>query len=291
MKRCCAMLCFLGMFLAVLCGCSGQSDQAEILRPYEVVLRAPNGETAESTWRIEDLFGDPSVNTRFTAEEVDKEITVTVDGREIRCAYDYSQIAEPNCFPTHVYKGAEGEKIGLDPEGMLLNYSYSGAKGQSTAEVLTEEKCVSVAREFVNGYCNVNSYETTVAKDDDKYEIHFEKWIDGVRTTEFARVIIKETGEITKYTAYMLGKLPDSVPYAFDMVRVEKELHKKLNAYYENMGKELSNISYRDINVSYTVLKTGELALYGSVSVTHTSDLGNGNRGETSERLIWVAGL
>ena len=291
MKRCFAMICFLGIFLAVLCGCNGQQDQAAILRPYEVVLRAPNGETAESTWLIEDLFGDPSVNTRFTAEEVDKEITVTVDGREIRCAYDYSRIAEPNCFPTHYYKGAEGEKIGLDPMGMLLNYSCSGADGQSTEEVLTEEKCVSIAREFVNGYCNVNSYETTVTKDDDKYEIHFEKWIDGVRTTEFARVILKETGEITNYNAYMLGRLPDSVPYAFDMARVEKELHKKLNAYYKKMGKELANISYGEINASYTVLKSGELALYGSVSVMHTSDLGNGNHGATSELLIWVAGL
>ena len=284
------IFCLICSWLLTLCACQPQmknkSPADEGIQKNQVLVCGFSDSSSGVKLNKEYSFGDTS---RYTATDVEKEKTICVDGKEIMGTYSHSVVIEPNYFPTHYYNTLEGDSFGINPDGVVTNYNVDHRSIGKNDELYTEEQCVLMARQFVNQFVNIEGYSVRVTEDIDKdrYDIAFTKMIGAFETTEYACVRIYKNGSVDHYRSFMLGKITDDDPTLIQAETIKEAIYRRLDDLYEPRRTESNTISYRDLIIQYTVLKSGTPAAYCTICVDHRNQDNMGY----SERLILLVGL
>lgn len=282
----CGLIC---SWLFSLCACKSQMDSKHLMetriQEYEVLVCGFSDSSSAVKLNKEYSFGATSM---YTATNIEKEMKISIDGKEITGTYDYSILMEPNYFPIHYYNTAEKDRFGIDPDGLVTHYQCATRPTGQNDKLYTEEQCVLIARQFVNQFVNIEGYRANVSENIDKglYDIVFTKMIGSVETTEFAQVRIYKNGSIYHYKSFMLGKITDDIPDSLQADSITEAIYKKLDTIYEPLKAKGSVISYEEPLLQYTVLESGEPAMYCAVNVEYK----NQNLAH-SDRLILLVGL
>ena len=226
--------------------------------------------------------------------EAEEHIEMTIDKETVIGTYQYSQNQMPNNYASHVYKDSKGNRFAIDSNGVPVFYFWGSSQSENySSSIYTEEQCICVARDFLNGYVNIDDYRITVEQDTAKgiYVITFTKWLNGYSTTDCAVVEVKNNGRLYSYSSFMLGRIPDNSTVEFYPDIAEQAVYQKLDAIYGSVKENNSSVAYGIPDFKYTILEDGNLAVYCIVDIQSKNIVDGFGSVVQSERVAFVIEL
>lgn len=231
---------------------------------------------------------------RHIDTNIEKERQIMLDKNVTQGVYQYSQHQMPNNYPTHIYKDAKGTRFATDPDGFPVFFFWGNRQTDTPSlGVHTEQQCLSVARDFLSNYADVDEYEITTKTDSDKgiYEFTFTKWLNSYRTTDSATIVVKNDGSLYSYSSFMLGRLPTSADVEFNPDVAKQSVYQKLDTIYSPVRANYSAVTYGTPNFEYTILENGDLAILCVVDIQCENSNGGGICTIQSEKVALIIEL
>lgn len=258
------------------CFSSGQEEYgANTSQPYNVSDEEGNddGNTADLYPVYIYDFSDsiPSVkhsveydfadHQRYDQQTVDDIVECLINGKGYVGRYEPSEYEyrEFNYYPLRKYTTGDGIEFELDERGSLA-YCYLG-NTTPMKEHKAQEECVSIAEKFLSAIVDIDEYNVIVEdkKEQERYEIIFEKYINGMKTTDSAIVRVRYDGELYSFSSFMFGRVQadlDSLQ-SIDVDKVGKSVEAKLDREYADAKQEFSRVEYSKPIMLLTTLKDG----------------------------------
>ncbi len=105
-----------------------------------------------------------------------------------------------------------------------LAYIFGIKTSAESEAVLNEEECIKKANEFFCKVASINDYTKTVSyKEVDKiYIVEHYKYVDGIKTYDSAEIEAKLSGQLSSYSAFLLGMIPKDLKLNYNMEEIDK---------------------------------------------------------------------
>jgi hypothetical protein len=138
----------------------------------------------------------------------------------------------------------------------------------SNLEKKSREECLAIAQEYLASYIDdPEEYELSEEKyfESPEYEADYEfcfvRMINGVRTTDFARIRVTVHGIVTYHAFVCLGEMKGAqLPDKEEMADIKENVEKKLDSIYER-AKEKYDVSYELDKMEFARFEDGRYAL------------------------------
>lgn len=212
-------------------------------------------------------------------EVAEKTIDFYYEGQNFCLSYDTTEKSFLYRQSVDMYKGGNDNYffiVGVDDvtkEIVSVRYDikdYALIKEKSGAKKLTEEECINIANEFVNGKVeNFSRYKLVDkacidVKDHVNYLLDYRGVISGVTTGEFIRVSVTEYGDIRFYKALGLDTMKDDV-LPENTNTLDQKLYEFIDSIYEGYVYDYQS---EIISKRFVKFNSGEYAILYTVSVT-----------------------
>ena len=220
-------------------------------------------------WELEE-YVDPAA---------EKAVIITVNGETVQGTYSHTDKDFPNNFPTRIYYGENNLQFGLDEDGKLQFYFW-GTDGSEGETVRTEQECLTVAKEFLTDYADIDQYKLEVAQRRNLYDFTFTKYAGDYATLDHAIVTVHESGKLYSFSSFMLGKISLKNISKFDEEEALEFVEEKIDKIYSGVKKDGVTITYSNPEFMYASSEY----LYCVVDVNYTSGEG-GAKTVLKERL------
>ena len=210
--------------------------------------------------------------------------TIKVNGETLTGTYDYrekSPYYQSNCLVYNI-PGESGNCVTFvlaEDTGRMIRYTdfefeQKIQDGIISGPALSKEECLSLAEKFlrevvgVSGEYVLRSEKYTKANSRlyGRYRFVFERYIDQMRTDEYASVNIGEMGVVRSFSVNMLGSMDGvSIP-EYNEEEIVQAIEHKLATIYAPV-REKTNGYYSIEDTCLTRLEDGELYLKYIVSI------------------------
>lgn len=233
---------------------------------YQALIYNYSDSVPSAKHEVEYVFAD---HEKFCDIVVDDNVEILINNISYSGKFQSSQYREFNYFPVHCYVDENGLMFEVDESGMLISCFWGNAS--SSGVEITEEKCLTIARNFLASIVDVDDYEVSVVEDSERgmYTVNFTKTIRGLKTKDSATIVVNNDGSLYSYSSFMLGRVTDELISTdiIDMDKVKKSVNNKLNLIYEDARNIYSRIEYSEPIVELTVLKNGKTGVICTVNV------------------------
>ena len=232
----------------------------------------------EYFWKDIGTYEDPNAQ---------REMTVMIDGTYVTGTYDYSIVNIPEFFTRKSYR-FDGGSFAVNESGLLVAYVSDRATEETFPEPFTKEQCISIARDFLKEYVDIEQYRVTAKSDrvNGGYEITFTKYLNDYPTTDYAQVCVLDNGKIRSYSSCNFGLLPSTSNIMFDENIALLRVTRKLDTIYSKESQTYGTLTYRIDELRYTVLENGELGLFCQVTLLMEDAKGDGSISTTSGEIV-----
>lgn len=235
-----------------------ESDDENMVDIYPVYIYDFSDSISSVKHSVEYDFAD---RQRYDQQTVDDIVECLINGKEYVGRYEPSEYEyrEFNYYPSRKYTTEDGIEFDLDERGSLA-YCYLG-NTTPMEEHKTQEECVAIAEKFLSAIVDIDEYDVIVEdqKEQERYEITFEKYINGMKTTDSAIVKVRYDGALYSFSSFMLGRVQvdlDSLQ-SIDIDKVGKSVETKLDREYAEAKKRFSCVEYSMPIMLLTTLKDG----------------------------------
>lgn len=241
---------------------SGSSDTLPKDESYSASIIGFSDSISSSGLSIEYDLKDHETYKDHKIEDI---TTVTINGRKIKGHFTQTFYLGDNYFPVYEYVQG-GESFMIDPDGKLV--FYSGDRSESTSDVIcTEAECIQIAKDFLATIVDADPYRPEATLYEGKYYIEFVKYIGEMKTTEWVKFTVTQSGEVVSYTAFMLDTIPANAQYSFDMDKAEAVVQERLDGIIAGYNRPYDRIEYNDESWALMRLKDGDYGLCYSVEM------------------------
>lgn len=278
MKKLFAILLIIGLMLT---GCSSTQSNGNASEEsnessdngtevdnnlYQALIFDYSDSIPSAKHEVEYVFADYE---KFSNMVVNDNVEILINNISHSGKFQLSQYREFNYFPAHRYVDENGLTFEVDESGMLISCFWGNA--YSNGVEITEEKCLTIARNFLASIVDVDDYEVSVIEDSEqgRYTVNFTKTIHGLKTTDSATIVVNNDGNLYSYSSFMLGRVTDELITTdnIDIDKVKESVNNKLNLIYEDAHDIYSRVEYSEPIVELTVLKNGKTGVICTVSV------------------------
>lgn len=296
------ILCLITLVFA---GC--QNERLSQTLPVDSTFNTCSNPNSESKYRVlECKYSDSIPEAKHITEytfwsgedksepAIEQEITITIGNQTITGQYKQSRHRSPNTYPSRDYLDADGNHFSVDDTGLLDSYFWgSEEKNNTFKNTYTEKECLEIAKDFLRCLIDIDAYTVAINRHSNiaGYEFIFTKFLNGYETTDSAIVTVLENGSLYSYSATMLGRIPDTDAIEVDYDAIVESVYSKLDTIYSQVKGKYTSVTYELLNLKYTVLENGRLAMYCVVDVNcerYVDGVGSINQGE---RVILVVEL
>jgi hypothetical protein len=156
---------------------------------------------------------------------------------------------------------------------------------------------VEIAKNFLAEIVDINDYDMTVEEEVERgfYIIKFTKEINGLKTTDSARIVVKKDGSLYSYSSFMLGRVNENLisDYTIDLDLVHESVENRLDQIYQEAKNIYSRIEYGEPDILLTVTKDGEVGIVYTVCVDCIQEVGGGelNIGDRITFIVLTDGV
>lgn len=191
--------------------------------------------------------------TKIYDEDLYKDIvpasekTIVIGGEEIKGYYDETYYRPVDNFPSYMYKIPDnGGYFSLDELGEFVYYTNHKNKADNT-ETLTEDKYISIAKDFVEDALREEKIDWSLFKIEVQKDrafkgyitVVFERYLGGMKTAESIFVELTYSGKVRVFSSDMLGRIPADLDISvFESKTVEASVYKRLDEIYSGLSKE-----------------------------------------------------
>ena len=135
-----------------------------------------------------------------------------------------------------------GEKDGEEflftvyANGEIRSFSSSEMKKENTGKILTHDECYVIAAELLKEY-NMENYTLKYSRYMDwrnGYYFEFRRTLDGIMTSEYVSVGIRDNGEVFSYTYHSKGAMDNLDVSAINMDAINIAIDEKVSSIYKN---------------------------------------------------------
>jgi len=222
---------------------------------------------------------------------VKQKVSVTVNGKKSSGDYLATEFRSYNYYPEFQYQDENKDTFTIDDTGMLTSYFWGTPSQKKTP--LTMDACLQIAKDFVGEIVDIDSYRISIEdeKAKERYVVSFEKYVNGIKTTDSASVTVQYDGTLYSYSSFMLGRVSDGVAVSeSDIKSAASSIIKKLNLIYVDAKKQYSRVEYGAYSYTLSVLKDGSTALIWYVNVDCVNEYADYDQ-ILSERIRFVVAL
>lgn len=233
---------------------------------YQALIYNYSDSVPSAKHEVEYVFAD---HEKFCDIVVDDNVEILINNISYSGKFLSTQYREFNYFPVHRYVDEKGLMFEVDEAGILISCFWGNASPQGVE--ITEEECLTIARNFLASIVDVDDYEVSIVEDSERgmYTVNFTKTIRGLKTTDSATIVVNNDGSLYSYSSFMLGRVTNELTSTdiIDMDKVKKSVNNKLNLIYEDARNIYSRIEYSEPIVELTVLKNGKTGVICTVNV------------------------
>lgn len=206
---------------------------------------------------------------RYTDYFAKDRLILSVGNLNIDAEYVNSEINTFEYYETHLYKDKNNNYFSVTDNGKLCYYLAGSDLNTGNEKICTEAECISIAREFLDAIVDSSAYtlHTEFKESSQTYVFTFEKTVGGFRSADRAEIWVKQNGNISIFSSFMLGEIPNDAVVAFDTAEIEKQIVASLDEKYEKVKEKYDTVSYEMRNYTLTRTEEGEYALVCSVDV------------------------
>ena len=200
--------------------------------------------TDYSQYDLEDYIVIDSVYDENLYKDIvpEEEKTVVIDGKEITGYYEFTTSEAFDYFPSYIYHFSDNSGyFCVDETGKITAYSVY-QNGVDKTEALSENKYISIAKDFVNGILNEDTIDWSqvkVEKDGFYIYVVFERYLNEIKTAERFFVEMTRSGDVCWFSAHMLGRIPDDIDLsAIESPNTEIVVYRRLDEINDGLSKE-----------------------------------------------------
>ena len=214
---------------------------------YDVILYDSSSGSAEE---VKYEFADFE---KYNDIQPSEEIVILINGKEYVGSYKQTDFVGYNYFPTYEYSSSNGIEFSIDESNKLTSCYF----GRSDKEgELSEEACKQIATDFMDDIIDLSQYRVSVTADNEQkyYTVEFNKYINDIKTTDSATVVVLYNGDIYRYYSHMLGRvLTENSLDNIDINDVKASVYERLEKRYAN--KKYDYIEHKTDTIMITKLK------------------------------------
>jgi len=132
----------------------------------------------------------------------------------------------------------EGEQFlfTIGEKGELRSFSSSEMKKENTGKIFTHDECYELAFKFLKQY-NIKDYKLKYSRYMEwrnGYYFEFHRTLNGIMTSEYVSIGIRDNGEIFTYTFHSKGAMDNLDVSAINMDTINEAIDAKVNYIYKN---------------------------------------------------------
>lgn len=200
-------------------------------------------------------------------------ISLVLNKKEVNGVYNNTATENGNDYLTHSYISEDGISFGIAADTNKMVYCFWGKPDQAKNQVLDQNACEDIAKDFLSKLVDVSPYTVTCKEKDGKFEFNFTKIINGIKTLDSATVIVTKDGSLYSFHSWMLGKIPTATNIEFDTEETDMAVAAKINSIYGNAFKNYDNVDLTVRSRSLTLIE-GKQALQYYVNIDCIDILG-----------------
>lgn len=201
-----------------------------------------------------------------------QQITVEIDGKSYVGTYHETEYYKYGGYPDYVYYTAEGYMLRVNVDGELTFFRLGKNAGENK---LQKEECLEIGKRFMEKLVDISLYEMTVKENQYGYELSFTKYIDGIKTSDSASIIVSYNGELFRYNSDMLGRVEaDSNRESIDVEKIKEAVYEKIDEIYAGVKSSYSRIEYKEPELTLTTLKDENLGIVCRLEVDLVNEYG-----------------
>ena len=121
--------------------------------------------------------------------------------------------------------------------GEIRSFTSSEMKKENTGISLTHDECYKIAAEFLKTYVDINNYELKSSRYMEwrkGYYFQFHRTLNGIMTSEYISIGVRDNGEIFMYTLHSKGAMDNVDASAISMEVINKVIDAKVQSIYKN---------------------------------------------------------
>jgi hypothetical protein len=246
-------------------GSEGLSNTTNSQSKYQVLVYDYSDSVPSVKHEVEYEFAD---HEKYDDEKIKNRVELSIGENTYRGDFQSRQYNGYNYYPTNMYLDSENNNFEIDDSGMLT-FVFRGESSSGGAE-LSRDAYLQIAKDFLGGIIDISPYDISIEYKSDSqiYVIKFEKYINGIKTTDTATVSLNTNGELYSYSSFMLGKVTtEAVASSIDMDSARESVNKKLDQLCDDAKKVYSRVEYKEPSFWLTVLKDGTTGLICTADV------------------------
>lgn len=175
--------------------------------------------------------------------------------------------------------------IDIDETGKVVRYVWSD-RNKDTSTLYTQDECVEKAKLFLKDYIIIDDYAIEVTRENDSYIVNCCKYVQGVKTDDYAYVRIDQYGNMGAFVSgYLVGMINKDVKLDFDFDEIRSQVIQKLDKEYELLKKQY-DFTY-EIEFTIVLIRKNKYALICETNTLFKSkDNSNLQMGDKMKFLI-----
>ena len=220
--------------------------------------------------------------------------SISVNGQTWNCEYLFSVTNFYFNADTDWYKSSQNDYIvmfSINPgteDIYLFTYLPRGdvyLEANKNSPVLTESQCLDIALQYLEQYVDADEYSLIDSRYRDYtsvtgiYEFELARTVDGIKTSDTARVDVTIYGDVLGYQFNTLNEMVDPpVLSSEDYQVIESKVHEKIKSVYDSLedAREYSyDLNHAEATKVFSRLADGRYAMVYSVPFDIVIDSAN----------------
>lgn len=192
------------------------------------------------------LIGPDAIgNDNYLSNDSSKQIQFTLNGKNFDLEYSKSEkgILYNSDYDTYATKNDDymmSVKINKNTSRVdcCSFYEYNSGENSSNRNIMDENDCLDIAKQYLKQYTDLDCYnvnESNYNENKKCYNFKFVKFIEGIETSDCARISVNVFGDIISFNLGLLGEMKDAfVPSVEEMLIIQNKIKDRIDLYYES---------------------------------------------------------
>ena len=163
-----------------------------------------------------------------------EKVEIEIHGKTVSGTYWNSFFQRGSLVPFHRYRAEDRSEFDLKPDGTLAQYSWTPpdeSEIRNAGERILDEDALALARDLFEKLTpyKADDYSVSVTQQygtDQIIEILFQKELNDIPTTDWAKIYLFKNGRPLTFLSCALGKISDRVDRSFDFESVDQNVMK-----------------------------------------------------------------
>ena len=194
------------------------------------------------------------------------ELTINVRDKNLRLiSLNKEEWNSSEFYPVYLYSDGDSGIYRYNPFGKLTGIWWPKNLTSEIGELISDEECIQIAKDIISEYFENSDnfvFESIGWASFAPFgNIEFREFVNGIRCSGVITVNMHQDGTVTSVVSSMIGMIPEGTENPFDMEKVEKAAHERLDEILVNVKEHYDEVSLMEEHYELTMLKNGELAI------------------------------